>query len=78
MSDDDGEPLVGIGFISRESSDPGPSGSSTSTYVKDDMIDILEADGQVKGETHLEEGNMCCIKLSSGCCTVRYMAWVLR
>ncbi|CAM9760210.1 unnamed protein product [Ascophyllum nodosum] len=46
-SDDDGEPLVGIGFISTESSDPGPSVSSISTSVQDEMIDILEADGQV-------------------------------
>ena len=78
MSDDDGEPLVGIGFISTESSDPGPSVSSISTSVQDEIIDILEADGQVTGETYFEEGNMCCIKLSSGCCTVRYMVWLLR
>ena len=78
MADDDGEPLVGIGFISTESSDPGPSGSSASISVTDDMIDILEADGQVTGETHLEEGSMCCTKLSSGCCTVWYIVWVLR
>ena len=78
MLDGDGEPLVGIGFISTESSDPGLSISSTSTSVKDDIIDILEADGQITGEKPLEEGNVCCIKSSSGCCTVWYMVWVLR
>ena len=59
MSDGDGEPLVGIGFISAASSNPDSSGSSTSTSIKDNMIDILEADEQVTGERRILRRATC-------------------
>ena len=50
-------PLVGIGFLTADSGDETPGEYNAFDSIQNDIITILESDGQVKGETHCEGGD---------------------
>ena len=63
---------MGVGFLSTESSDPSVGVSSSTSSV---MMDSLESDEQVKGETQI-----CCVQPSCPLPVVALQGstWVLK
>ena len=48
---------MGIGFLTADSGDEIPGEYNASGSIQNDIITILESDGQVTGETHCEGGD---------------------